>query len=333
MRRFLLASAAKGEGTVKIIAGIDEAGYAPTLGPLVVSASVFRLESSGDADLWKLLSRSVTKNRLRNSEKLLVDDSKKVYSGASRLGTLEKGVLSFMRCCASCSNLTELLQEFSLCGPGELGGMPWYDDFHIGLPVSSDARVIERCRQLLQQDTGRVGIEFLGIRTVPVHVGRLNRDFERIGNKSVALFEYTLELLDYLLRTYGKNELEIIIDKHGGRKRYERLLATGFWGDRVRILSHKRFESNYELSGSLGNARISFVEKADQMCFPVALASMMSKYVRELFMILFNRYWAAHVKGARPTSGYPQDARRFLKLIEPVVVERHINPNVLIRSR
>jgi len=318
---------------VKIIAGIDEAGYGPTLGPLVVSASVFGVKGGSDENLWELLSRSVTKNRAGNSEKLHVNDSKKVYSGSHRLHVLEKGVLSFLRCCGSFSSLAELLRQFSFCAPGRLDGVPWYEDFCVELPVSCDARTIERCRTLLQREAARAGVQFLEVKTLPVEVARLNRDLGRTRNKSISLFEYTLELLDYLRRAYGKNELEIIVDKHGGRKRYERLLASGFWGDRVRTLSEKTFESRYELSGPLGNLRISFMEKADEKCFPVALSSMVSKYVRELFMILFNRYWAAHVKGARPTSGYPRDARRFLKVIEPVVIEREINPNMLIRSR
>ena len=40
-------------------------------------------------------------------------------------------------------------------------------------------------------------------------------------------------------------------------------------------------------------------------------ASMTSKYVRELAMELFNRFWQRHVPGLTPTKGYPEDAKRF----------------------
>jgi hypothetical protein len=47
----------------------------------------------------------------------------------------------------------------------------------------------------------------------------------------------------------------------------------------------------------------------------VALASMFSKYLREVFMRHFNVYWHAQVPGIKPTAGYPSDAGRFMKQI------------------
>jgi len=37
-----------------------------------------------------------------------------------------------------------------------------------------------------------------------------------------------------------------------------------------------------------------------------------AKYLRELAMEAFNRYWTSRVPGLRATAGYPVDARRFL---------------------
>ena len=57
-----------------VIAGIDEAGYGPLLGPLVVGCCAFRVEGNGCdplADprewpcLWKRLGRYVSRNRLK----------------------------------------------------------------------------------------------------------------------------------------------------------------------------------------------------------------------------------------------------------------------------
>ncbi len=51
---------------------------------------------------------------------------------------------------------------------------------------------------------------------------------------------------------------------------------------------------------------------------PTALASMTSKYLRELSMRAFNDYWCGRVQNLAPTAGYPRDARRFMNDIQTV---------------
>ena len=47
-----------------IVAGIDEAGYGPWLGPLVVSAAALRVPPElAEVDLWKTLSAGVAVRR------------------------------------------------------------------------------------------------------------------------------------------------------------------------------------------------------------------------------------------------------------------------------
>ena len=48
----------------------------------------------------------------------------------------------------------------------------------------------------------------------------------------------------------------------------------------------------------------------------VALASMLCKYLREVCMRQFNRFWEKHVPGIEPTAGYPVDAKRFYEAIQ-----------------
>lgn len=50
----------------------------------------------------------------------------------------------------------------------------------------------------------------------------------------------------------------------------------------------------------------------------VAMASIVSKYLRDLWMRDFNRYWCDRVAGLKPTAGYPVDARRWREAVEPV---------------
>ena len=65
----------------------------------------------------------------------------------------------------------------------------------------------------------------------------------------------------------------------------------------------------------------------------VALASMVSKYLRELLMGCFNGYWLGEVPSLRPTAGYYQDGLRFLKEIEPHLRRLGVRREWLVRQR
>ena len=64
---------------------------------------------------------------------------------------------------------------------------------------------------------------------------------------------------------------------------------------------------------------ITFRPRADGDSVSVALASMLCKYLREVCMRQFNRFWAGHVPGIAPTAGYPLDANRFYAEIRPAM--------------
>src|SRR6516164_4728625 len=75
--------------------GIDEAGYGPNLGPFVMTAVAFHLpERDQPVDLWKLLQLAVRRPDGDDDGRLLIEDSKVVYSSARGLEALEYGVLA-----------------------------------------------------------------------------------------------------------------------------------------------------------------------------------------------------------------------------------------------
>src|SRR6266478_5270850 len=77
-----------------LLIGMDEAGYGPNLGPLVISATAW--EVPGDPrkiDLWEKFAGIVEQTAPANGEHIQIADSKEVYTPARGLDNLETGVL------------------------------------------------------------------------------------------------------------------------------------------------------------------------------------------------------------------------------------------------
>ena len=91
--------------------------------------------------------------------------------------------------------------------------------------------------------------------------------------------------------------------------------------------------SEYRLFRGNDVVRILFREKAEAQCMPVALASMLSKYLRESLMRRFNSFWKAHLPDLAPTAGYYNDGLRFLTDIQAKRIELGVQDADLIRSR
>jgi hypothetical protein len=47
----------------------------------------------------------------------------------------------------------------------------------------------------------------------------------------------------------------------------------------------------------------------------------------------FNRYWLGHVPGLKPTAGYPEDAKRYIEAIVPVMERLKLSYEQVWRKR
>lgn len=321
-----------------IVAGIDEAGYGPVLGPLVVSAVAFKIpDEQADASLWKLLRGTVTKKPSRRPASLAIGDSKQLYSGlrAKRgLADLERGVLAMLRTGGrSPATLGELLAVVAPQAADRAADYPWYAAQELPLPHSVGPTDLSLISNALSVAMRRVGLSLEMIRCEVLFEGEFNRVVQVTRNKSTMLFDTTCRLLDELWRRYAARGLCIHADHQGGRINYLPGLQRAFDGCRFKVIDQTPTRSAYQMADGERRAEVRFAVGAERVHLAAALASMVSKYVRELLMAVFNRFWAQQVPGVAPTAGYYTDGKRFYGDILQAVRRLGIDKQMLYRTR
>jgi len=318
---------------VAIVAGIDEAGYGPLLGPLVVSAAVFHVpDELVDVSMWELLNNSTTAKPSRRRNKLAIADSKKLYRRPADLVFLERVVLATL--CASAgqipTSLDNLLQIVSPDISRLRQNYAWYNHSDPPLPVSATGDEIRLAAKIFGRDMEDCSLKLHGLLSAPLLEGEYNAMVAQTRNKATVLLARALSLVQQVLQTsYGEDVL-VYIDRQGGRITYRRALLQAFEQYDLTVRQEDKQTSSYLLQGS-GNLRLQFLQGGEQRHMLIALASITSKYLRELFMRMYNTFWQAHLPNLKRTAGYWQDGQRFLAEIEPVITKLGIDKSTLVR--
>jgi hypothetical protein len=321
-------------------AGIDEAGYGPALGPLVVAGTAFVVrEPPGDGDLWAPLSDAVVRQARGSDGRLVVNDSKVVYAGPLGLRRLEEGVLGFLHAgsAAPVQSGADLLSVLAGGRPPAPDPHPWFRDAAgFALPLASNASAVLSKASVLRQALAQARVRPLALRAAVVLPPEFNRIVSRTRNKAMILFQRCGLLLQELWRHAGPGESCVLVDRHGGRARYRKLLLDVFPHCQCDVLGEGEQCSAYRIRDDRDGARtlrVTFQEGGDSRALPTALASMVAKYVRELYMTAFNAYWQERQAGLKPTAGYHGDAHRFLRDIAPALHAEGVDPALLVRIR
>lgn len=314
--------------------GTDEAGYAPNLGPLVISTSIWHVDDA-QTDLYKQLKSVVCKLPARSNRpgRLAIADSKLLYSPAQGLKALERGVLAALALVNHCP--TDWLDVWQLLDPGSLAhlpNLPWHVDYDLRLPLAADAEDLVTLLPKLRGGCERAGVRLVALRSRAVFPDQFNRSTIEFGTKSEALSRMTLALLAESLTDCPGERVLAVCDKHGARNHYGRLLQQQFPDVLVEVHGQGAAESVYRWGPDETRIEVRFRAGAEAF-LPTALASMASKYLRELAMRAFNDFWCGRVRGLTPTAGYPRDARRFMAAIEGVQAELGIAKTVMWRDR
>jgi hypothetical protein len=318
--------------------GIDEAGYGPLLGPLVVAASAFRApDGDDDAALRARLDGIVVRaggRRRKDALPVAIDDSKEVH-GRHGVEGLARGVCAVAIAAgrAAPTDLADWLSRFGDRGPDAFAVDPWFAGPEAARVPMWHAPPGFRERVRLR------GVEPLGILVSPVTAAELNEAFDAVGNKARVLFLATAALLVRALDLWPGEDVEAVLDRQGGRLDYGESLADVFpFHDIVRELSHgvhrvDRGESRYVLREGGRTVTLRFVTKGDRVALATGLASMAAKLTRELFMDRLNAWFLARQPGLKPTAGYVEDGRRFLLDAEPVLDAERVDRRRFVRSR
>jgi ribonuclease HII len=308
------------------VVGIDEAGYGPNLGPLV-QASVALYLPGDDRAGWKTLRRCVCRCGEKPNGRLLVDDSKQVYTRHG-LAALELGVHAMLGCPArrefrgfldSVSRerwFERLAQEF------------WFD---AGEFVPLEESATECLRERVKNYGARIGT----VAAILTPTAVFNHVVDHSDSKATLLMNGLCELVANLSQLLPLDQESVVFqcDKLGGRNFYAGLLQDAFPDGWIVPECESGEESRYRIDLLDRPITVVFRPRADADSVAVALASMLCKYLRELCMLQFNRFWATQIPGIKPTAGYPGDSKRFFDEIKPAMEKLGLTDDQVWRKR
>lgn len=305
--------------------GVDEAGYGPNLGPLVISASVWQADPGAAEDPFRSLSedRGVIHATGRGGRAVpIIGDSKHVYRRAAGIGSLERGVLGSLRAAADQHDPPRDLETWRAVwnrldadAATWLDSIDWYRDYHAAAPMDATQGEVAAIGTQLATAFDRHQLVLRTIQSKAIFPEPFNRAVERWGGKGAALTRWTLDLVADLARTHADTPIMVRCDKHGARNRYHPMLQRAFPGHQIEIERESKTESVYRWGPPERRVETRFSVRGERF-LPTALASMASKLLREMAMAAFNAFWIARDSNLKPTAGYPVDAKRFRAQIE-----------------
>lgn len=326
-----------------ILAGIDEAGYGPLLGPLCVGLSVFEAPAGSDGaaqlDLWKLLDAGVCREAGRGGRhdargRIAIADSKQLKLSSSVKTThplvhLERGVLAMMLAMQAADGdaaaMTDdwLLEHLGAAWPGA----NWYQGEAVAMPLANDEGLLRIATAQLRRAMSGAGVSLRAMRCRVIGEREFNTLAREQGGKAATTGAALREHVRYVWERWGavaadgSGRLGIACDRQGGRAMYREFLESCLPGATVTVVEESDTRSRYlvEEESASGHRRagVSFLVEGEQGHLPIALASMIAKLVRELAMARFNRAWGEEARKRvgielKPTAGYATDGGRWL---------------------
>lgn len=338
-----------------LYAGFDEAGYGPLLGPLCVASSALLVPDGDPAtppDMWQALAAGVCTTRKDRRGRVAICDSKALKgsrdSKAHPLHAIERGVLAAMATlhgtCPADEDALDALLAAHLPMQGEcrrplMGADAGSRAIHVtcespgsALPCALTPDDVQVAASLLRRTCAAAGISLCAIACVAITPAQINADAQRGLTKPSIPFSRAAQMAVRLLESHPQFPVRLAFDRQGGRMRYGDDLRRSFDCSRLVVLHEDEERSAYRFESGHRTVVASFETGGESRHLPVALASMVAKYVRELRMSRLNRFFAQYAPDVAPTAGYVTDGRRYLAEIAPHLDALGIDRTGLVRS-
>jgi hypothetical protein len=286
------------------------------------------------ADLWEVLGKAVSAQKRGLAGRLLIADSKKAYNRKKGIDPLRRSVLAGLG--AWQNTQTETIADvLSLLCPQLLERAdlyPWYQSLNTHR-LGHDAADVSIAAGVLGKTMAEHGISISSIQSRCLDVAFYNDRVGKVKNKSRVLFTELCSLIGQAFEqnATGAEPMQVIVDRQGGRTHYQRELQRMFPGASLSVIREDEKISSYEMSRSGRVMRIHFCIKADTKYLTVALASMVSKYLREMMMESLNRHFCELCPDLKPTAGYWQDGQRFMKDLSTALKADQFDTEKLVR--
>ena len=331
---------------MRLVLGVDEAGYGPNLGPLVVAVSAWAVDSRLEVldGLEPFAPEFQAASWTPRSAFVPFGDSKKIYQSGKGLAGLNFALRFFESIFEGKPSEKRPWFELGRLEQEDLSRVeshPWYRCINpakgLGRANQVDWNSEASCR-FAREKLLKLGVRLIGFRLRVLDEAYFNKCVDRLGNKSDVLGNISLELawkvLGECMDFHSFKGIEIYCDRQGGRKKYAGLISQTYERSHresqvpfCSVVGESPKTSLYSMRHAGIATSIRFQVHGDSL-FPPAAASMVAKWARESLMERFNGYWREVVgPGLKPTAGYAVDAARFARDIEPWITKLAIEKN------